>query len=726
MITRKDFLKLSAMAALPVGVPLLAASAAAEIPAAPSSPGDSRALKLTSEQFALSLTAGNGLQCRLVHVPTGTLLADGPYSYSLGPIAFTGMKQEESSVTLQGTTATGITIEQRFTADPKTSWVEEDISLTNTRSHPLVTSFRCGLVLPVRADTLKDYTFTAVPYRREPPGDRKQYADYSLDQILYERRRSKLRGDPQFDNTISRQAMHRVFTEDYLSEGWAFTDKKSGFLVTKYNQTAREFSILDRVPLSGDQLGLRWGGAGAFDDAEGCYHLAPGATHYFGITRLTAFQGDFVQGYYAFRSEMESRGHRITDSYDPPSHWNELYDNKLWWTGAHTDPILRKKFYSLPDIKQAAASAQEMGCEALYLDPGWDTPQSSKIWAEDRLGRLSDFLAMLKNDFGGLKLSLHTPLSSWTGPCASPTGPCVGEMDVIPGTAIVRDKGEATLFACGASAHYIEETVKRLKVLADAGVCFFMFDGTVWMGECWNTDHGHSLPSTAAEHVEGTNAVANKVHETNPDVLVEMHDQLFGGTGYRYVPSYYRQGPYAPGIRGWNEIWAFELMWSPMDDLVGGHSIALYYFNLAYSIPAYIHIDLRQDNAQCLMLWWSISTCRHLGVGGTHPDMAIRQKQKEVIATYHRLKPFFTTGLFYGIDEMTHVHIDRKKTGAVINTFNLEKNPVEREITFAPATYGLPGGKTYKWKDGTLTQNGDIYTAKVSIPGFGHTLFEIT
>lgn len=123
--------------------------------------------------------------------------------------------------------------------------------------------------------------------------------------------------------------------------------------------------------------------------------------------------------------------------------------------------------------------------------------------------------------------------------------------------------------------------------------------------------------------------------------------------------------------------------------------------------------------------FWRVYSGRQLGVGGTHPEAAVRQKQKETIAAYRRLKPFFTTGLFYGIDELTHVHIDRKKTGAVINA-NLEKNPVERKITFAPTAYGLSGGRTYEWKGGNMTQNGDIYTANIQIPGFGHTLIEIT
>ena len=54
------------------------------------------------------------------------------------------------------------------------------------------------------------------------------------------------------------------------------------------------------------------------------------------------------------------------------------------------------------------------------------------------------------------------------------------------------------------------------------------------------------------------------------------------------------------------------------------------------------------------------------------------------------------------------------------------QNPVKRKITFAPTAYGLSGGRTYQWKGRNMTQNGDIYTANIQIPGFGHTLIEIT
>ena len=705
----------AALAAMPIGAMVSASFAHADTPDASVPPGGT--ITLANEQYSLSLTAGHGLQCRLTHIPSNTLLADGPYSYSLAPIVFTDIRRDESSILLLGDTGTGIAIEHRFTLDPKNPWIEEALTLTNATSHPLITAFRCGFVLPIRPGTLKGCTFTAVPYRREPCGGRSQYADYSLEQVLYKHRRSALREVPAIVNEVQRRVQPRVFTDDYLSEGWALSDGVNGFLLTKYNQTAREFAILDSVPVSGDLIGLRWGGGGSFDDAEGSYRLAPGATHDFGVTRLTPFRGDYVQGYYAFRGEMEARGHTIADSYDPPSHWNELYDNKLWWTGDSANAENRKKFYTLADLRDAAGKAHYMGCEALYLDPGWDTPQSSKIWGEERLGKLSDFVSMLKNEYGGLKLSLHAPLSGWTGKGG----------DLIPGTALIREpNGDPSLFACGAATHYVEETANRLKVLADSGVCFLMFDGTVWMGECWAKDHGHAHPSTAAEHVEGMNRIARLTHKYNPHVLIEMHDQMFGGVSTRYVPSYYGHGMNAAGELGWNEIWAFELMWSPMDDLVGGHSIALYYFNLAYSIPAYIHIDLRTDNPQCLMLWWNISTCRHLGVGGTHPDETIRKRQREVIATYRRLKSFFTTGIFYGIDELTHVHVDRKKAGAVINCFNLENDPVEREIKFAPATYGMATSRAHSFTGGTFIQTGDAYTGNVAIPGLGHTLIEVT
>ena len=254
------------------------------------------------------------------------------------------------------------------------------------------------------------FKFTAIPFRREPNGSRSQYADFSPAQILTEQSSSAL------------WTMEISVTSAYAAEGWAWTDGKQGFLVTKYSQNGMEWSLLDRVPLDSEESGLRWGGCGIYrGDPEHGAWLLPGESHRFGVTRLTAYAGGLVEGFYTFRKEMEERGHGCPQGFDPPVHWNELYDNKLWWlpNDQQDDLEMRKKYYTLADIRQEAAKAKTIGCEALYLDPGWDTTFGSKIWDQARLGPYQAFTGMLKQDYG-LKSSLHTPLSGWCDPTSYP------------------------------------------------------------------------------------------------------------------------------------------------------------------------------------------------------------------------------------------------------------------------------------------------------------------
>jgi hypothetical protein len=51
-------------------------------------------------------------------------------------------------------------------------------------------------------------------------------------------------------------------------------------------------------------------------------------------------------------------------------------------------------------------------CEALYLDPGWDTDFGTFIWGEDWLGPRKQFIEDMESKFG-LKVSLHCPLATW-------------------------------------------------------------------------------------------------------------------------------------------------------------------------------------------------------------------------------------------------------------------------------------------------------------------------
>ena len=718
-LTRRNFLGLTTSAAAGAFLPN---ALHAQTPPGP--------MKLANEQFELVLTPGKGLDCTLTHLPSGSVLAKGPYFYSMGAPLFDKDSTDHGAITLVGATGSGLEVSHTFRVQPNVPWIEEEIAVRNAGTQPVTGESRCGFTLPVTPETLNGYTFTAVPFRREPSGKRSQYADYSLTQILHDKRVSILRGNMRW-GTGFRDGVHDCgigvdprdpLTFDvYGSEGWTFTNGKTGFLLTKYNPIAMEWAILDPLKTSDTSLSLRWGGAGIYcGDPEPACQLAPGESFRFGTTRLTAFTGDLTQGFYSFRQEMESRGHKVPTGFNPPLHWNELYDNKLWWlpNGQFNDPEKRQEFYLLKDMENAAAKAQAIGCEALYMDPGWDITFASKIWDESRLGPLADFVALIKSKYG-LKVSLHTPLSGWCDPSSYSFECCrVDEK-------YARDR----LSLCGASDQYVEETNRRLDTLGKGGATFFMFDGSAYNGPCWDTQHGHPVPSRRHDHVKATNRIACLVHEKHPDIQIEMHDQMIGPRPARYVPTYLGYGK-APDDKstgsGFDTIWAYELMWNPMVNLGQGNSVCLYYYNLAYSQPLYLHIDLRGDNAEAVMFWWNASTCRHLGIGGTHGDPKVRDIQKKAVGDYIRLKPHFASGTFYGIDETIHVHRHPTAATAVINCFNLDPAPIVKKIEFDPARFDLPVGKSYKFTGAEFSSANNIYTTTVTIPPMGHRLIEVS
>ncbi len=178
--------------------------------------------------------------------------------------------------------------------------------------------------------------------------------------------------------------------------------------------------------------------------------------------------------------------------------------------------------------------------------------------------------------------------------------------------------------------------------------------------------------------------MARRVKVKYPHVLIEMHDPITGPSGIHYTPTYFG---YAPP-NSFDCLWGHEFMWNSMDDLLSGRAVSLYYYNLAYGIPLYLHVGLKTDNENALVFWWYASTCRHLGVGGK-PGPAVWEADKRAMRTYMPLKRFYTQGEFYGIEETVHAHTLPDLRQSVLNVFNLSDKPVEKEVRFRAGRHRL-------------------------------------
>src|SRR5271165_2462970 len=189
---------------------------------------------------------------------------------------------------------------------------------------------------------------------------------------------------------------------------------------------------------------------------------------------------------------------------------------------------------------------------------------------------------------------------------------------------------------CMGSRQFLAAAEQRLLASCADGAVFLMFDGTWWNGPCEALDHGHPVPYRMEDHIRACLDLAQRVHARYPHVLIEMHDMLAGGSTERMTPVYYKYG--LPG--SYDENWGFELMWDPMADLRSGRARTLYDYDLGCNVPVYLHIDLRKDNEHCVVLWWYASTCRHLGIGGTHASPAVVRAQQNAMRHYRELERF--------------------------------------------------------------------------------------
>lgn len=581
-------------------------------------------------------------------------------------------------------TMDGLRIQQTFAApaaEPGT--ITETIRIENPGTTTLDTStFACGFGKTISdangwlAD-VADSRFCNVPYRRWT--ETGELADYTVPELTTKTSRFA---------TIRNDWYGWTNSDTWGAEAWAWYKGGNVLLVAKYNNDCMEWSLVKPSPSGAGKM-LRFGGAGRWKlgDPERAASLAAGAGFTFGITRYSAMDGDWRQGYAAFRAFTESKGHTYPANYNPPIHWNELYDNQAWWSG---DSVANRNLhYKRSDMQIEAEKAVEIGCECLYLDPGWDTIFGSTIWDSARLGTQWSFVDMLKTTYGGLSLALHCPLAPWTD-------------------------GSTYDCECLASKQYRDTKVARLIQNCADGAYFLMFDGS-WFETCSHPDHGHPVPLTRQDHVDAILDISKRVHAAYPNVVIEQHDPITGPGTPRYTPTYFMHAK--PGA--FDELWGFEYMILGMDDILTKRAYSLYYYNLAYSIPVYLHIDLRRDNDQAILFWWYASTCRHLGIGGKSTDASIWNAQKAAMATYKANKRFFTQGTFYGLDETIHAHTLTDLNESLINCFNVTTSAVTREIRLKLLDVGLKQG-AIQVENAGCALDGDEVVLTVSIPALGH------
>jgi hypothetical protein len=677
---------------------------------------------------------GKHVRFRLRDLATEFDVADGDYVYRAarahpeGILTSAHLTDAQASIRDDTLTITGhlaglvLTHSIRLPLDRPI--LEEQIALCNQTAETVALSdLACGMthVLTNEVGTilpeLAADRFIAVPFRHLATDAADWDNDFDIRRLIDE---------PGRELRVNELApLHEghgcVPSDSRFSEGWTWMHGGYALAIYKFNQEAMEFSVLSREAVPGSGVVLRFGGAGMMDGEPACLtRIAPGETIRLGVTRLQTFAGDHTAACYGFRTFLDEHGCRFPTGFNPPVHWNELYDVPEWDLGTLGHPpgprMTRPFAYTKTLLMAEAAKARDYGCEALYLDPGWDTDFATFLWGEAWLGDRQEFVRELAEGYG-LKLSLHCPLAtwmSWDGRGVPHWPEEAWRMDA-DGNVVERS-------VCLGAQQYLDEAERRLLANCTDGASYLMFDGNWWNGGCWNPAHGHPVPYTKEDHCRANLALAQRIHACYPDVIIEMHDMISGGSDLRYTPIYYKYG--LPG--SYDDNWGFELMWQPMEDLRAGRARALYYYNLGCNIPAYLHIDLRDDNEHCVVLWWYASTCRHLGIGGTHPDPAVAHAQRTVMQRYRSLDRFYKRGGFYGLNEEVHLHVLPEENAFVVNLFNLsdESRIISGTVSFD--LIGLPRDRWYaNTKGGSFNPATGTFTIRRRLPPWGAQVAEV-
>lgn len=545
---------------------------------------------------------------------------------------------------------------------------------------------------------IENYRLIAVPFRLQPDG-RKH--DYTLDDIYSSRYQCSRFFNP---TRTSEQVVDRGRGR---SEGWAWSDGEYGLLIVKYNPNVIEYSMLQTERIDGGVY-FTFGGAAPslYEEPGEVKDLSAGKKIAFGKTRYIFYEGLWRQGSYLFREFMSTMGHSLPDNYNPPIHWNESYAIGRNYGSSQA----LAEIYNAEALEREAQKAEDLGCELLYLDSGWETCAGTTEWDTERIGEPKEFIHKIKEDYS-LQVGAKVIGRSY---CDAYPGMYRKTFDGLTGYYAPYESNPF-YEPCICCKQYQEEKLKRVLKLMDAGMSFITFDEFDWRGPCFAADHGHPVPTTPSMHAQAVYDLMRAVHEKYPEVSIEAHDPVWPW-GVRYLPTYFQHDE----GRTFNETWTFDFARNPLEELLSGKALSLFYYNLAYEVPLYLHVNMDQDNDNCLAFWWYASTVRHLGIGGKGEDITRYHAYKEAMAEYMSLKDLYTRGRFFGVDELIHVHVLPETGRGVLNAFNLTDGRIYREVELRLHDLGFMEdviilGSPHRFKGSKLVLELDIapYSAAV-------------
>lgn len=697
----------------------------------------------------LKLLLNKGLPEHLIMSTGDYMFSDLPYRYSIAgkignhKLIVNDLEDVKSSrffengnvmICIEGCMASSIRVQQTFVQPPEGTWLEETLTLTNLSGQviqidELQFGFRRSL------STVTDWRLIAVPFRIQVDG---KVHDYSVSDLIA----GRFSNSDQKEHCWTEEgAWPRTIDEGRLrSEAWLWTNGQIGLMIAKYNNDHIEMSLAEVEPrCDTTPSSLRFGGVGLslYSEPRPATRLVPGGSFTFGITRYELYCGPIAEGYQRYKSWINEQGHGFPADYNPPLVWNELYD--IGWHFCDQEKL--RKFYTRDALLEEARKATEIGCELLYLDPGWEVCEGATLWDELRLGQVGDFVQGIKSQFG-LDVGYRTIGQVYRDEfphrwyCLPSAGTDRGKSGLTTGKRVYWRY-------CSCCREWHDEKARRIRTITEQGMKFMMFDEYSWFGPCVANDHGHSEPTTPEDHVRAVYGLIEAMHKARPDVLVEAHDPIWSWF-VRYLPVYFRQGFCGKG--SYEENWGFEFMWDCIEDLRQGRARALYYYAMGTDIPLYLHLSMVTDNDQCLFFWWAASTVRHLGIGGKYHNFQpeLRDKHcadvearwsayKRAVKLYKSLKPYFVRGIFHGLSEEGHLHTHSDRSGGVLNLYNLSHEMRRIEAVIPAEKIRLkPGEPVEFFGDVNAQWAGDRLIVWAELPAwsplvaaFGEALYEL-